>query len=71
MGTEWAARQFYSLPSIAERMWKSRTGLWWNLPRNLGYHLALRNFGNIGYNPFSTPTPITGERPLAPDTTPL
>jgi hypothetical protein len=51
MGTEWAARQFYSLASIAERMWRSRTGLWWNLPRNLGYHLALRNFGNIGYNP--------------------
>jgi radical SAM superfamily enzyme YgiQ (UPF0313 family) len=51
MGTEWAARQFYSLASIAERMWKSRTGLWWNLPRNLGYHLALRNFGSVGYNP--------------------
>ena len=53
MGMEWAARQFYSLPSIAERMWRSRTGLWWNLPRNLGYHLALRNFGTIGYNPAS------------------
>jgi len=51
MGTEWAARQFYSLASIAQRMWKSRTGLWWNLPRNLGYHLALRNFGTVGYNP--------------------
>ena len=51
MGSEWAARQFYSLTSIAERMWKSRTGLWWNLPRNLGYHLALRNFGMVGYNP--------------------
>jgi len=51
MGTEWAARQFYSLGSITERMWKSRTGLWWNLPRNLGYHLALRNFGTVGYNP--------------------
>ncbi|WP_380029706.1 B12-binding domain-containing radical SAM protein [Effusibacillus consociatus] len=51
MGMEWAARQFYSVPSIVERMWKSRTGLWWNLIRNLGYHLALRNFGNVGYNP--------------------
>ena len=56
MGTEWAARQFYSLGSIAERMWRSRTGLWWNVPRNLGYHLALRNFGNIGYNPALTQT---------------
>jgi hypothetical protein len=50
-GTEWAARQFYSIESIAERMWKSRTGLWWNVVRNLGYHLALRKFGNIGYSP--------------------
>ncbi len=51
MGTEWAARQFYSIPSIIERMWKSKTGLWWNIIRNVGYHLALRNFGNIGFNP--------------------
>ncbi|GED17190.1 hypothetical protein AM501_27985 [Aneurinibacillus migulanus] len=41
MGMEWAARQFYSLPSIVERMWKSKTGLWWNIIRNVGYHLAL------------------------------
>lgn len=51
MGMEWAARQFYSLPSIVERMWKSKTGLWWNIIRNVGYHLALRNFRNVGYNP--------------------
>jgi cytidyltransferase-like protein len=51
MGMEWAARQFYSLGSIAARMARSRTGLWWNIARNLGYHLALRNFGNVGVNP--------------------
>lgn len=51
MGMEWAARQFYSIPSIVERLWKSRTGLWWNIIRNVGYHLALRNFGNVGYDP--------------------
>ncbi|MBX7138866.1 MAG: B12-binding domain-containing radical SAM protein [Oligoflexia bacterium] len=51
MGMEWAARQFYSLASILERMRISGTGLWWNIPRNLGYHLALRNFGAIGFNP--------------------
>jgi len=51
MGMEWAARRFYSLPSIIERMTRSRTGLWWNIPRNVGYHLALRNFGNAGFNP--------------------
>jgi radical SAM superfamily enzyme YgiQ (UPF0313 family) len=56
MGMEWAARQFYAIPSIVERMWKSRTGLWWNIIRNLGYHLALRNFGNVGYNPELSPT---------------
>jgi radical SAM superfamily enzyme YgiQ (UPF0313 family) len=50
-GTEWAARQFYSIGSIVERMWKSRTGLWWNVVRNMGYHLALRKFGEIGYSP--------------------
>jgi radical SAM superfamily enzyme YgiQ (UPF0313 family) len=63
MGTEWAARQFYSALSIAERMWKSRTGLWWNITRNLGYHLALRNFGNIGYNP-EIESPLAGLDPV-------
>jgi radical SAM superfamily enzyme YgiQ (UPF0313 family) len=51
MGMEWAARQFYSLPSIVERMARSRTGLWWNIIRNAGYHLALRNFGSVGFDP--------------------
>ena len=51
MGMEWAARQFYSIPSIVERMARSRTGLWWNIARNTGYHLALRNFGGVGFNP--------------------
>ena len=51
MGTEWAAREFYSVGSIAERMRRSRTGLWWNILRNVGYHLALRNFGNVGHDP--------------------
>jgi len=32
-------------------MARSRTGLRWNIPRNLGYHLALRNFGAVGFNP--------------------
>jgi radical SAM superfamily enzyme YgiQ (UPF0313 family) len=51
MGTEWAARQFYSMRSIAGRMRRSRTGLWWNVVRNLGYHMALRNYSHGGYNP--------------------
>ena len=51
MGMEWAARQFYSIPSIIERMWRSRTGIWWNIVRNAGYRLAIRNFGDVGFNP--------------------
>lgn len=43
-GSQWAARQFYSIGSIIDRMWKSRTGLWWNVLRNVGYNLALRNY---------------------------
>jgi hypothetical protein len=49
--TRSAIWQFYSIASITERMWKSRTGLWWTVPRNLGFHLALRNFGRVGFNP--------------------
>ena len=41
-GVAWSADRFYSLPSIYHRLFvKSQVGLWWNLPRNLGYRLAL------------------------------
>ncbi len=40
-GYEWAKTQFYSLGHIARRLARSRTGLWWNIPRNLGYHFGL------------------------------
>jgi len=41
-GVAWFADQFYSLPSIFDRLFcKSRVGIWWNLPRNFGYRLAL------------------------------
>jgi radical SAM superfamily enzyme YgiQ (UPF0313 family) len=39
-GYEWAKRQFYSPGHILKRMQISRTGLWWNIPRNLGYMLG-------------------------------
>jgi hypothetical protein len=32
-------------------MWGSRTGVWWNLPRNLGYHLALGRYPERGWDP--------------------
>ncbi|HLF02860.1 MAG TPA: radical SAM protein [Anaerolineales bacterium] len=36
-GYEWAKTQFYAPGCIWKRLSKSRTGLWWNIPRNLGY----------------------------------
>ena len=60
MGMEREARQFHSIPSIIERMARSRTGLWWNLARNVGHHLALRNFGDVGFNPERAPGRQTG-----------
>jgi radical SAM superfamily enzyme YgiQ (UPF0313 family) len=39
-GTEWVAQRFYSPHSIVRRLSRSRAGLWWNLPRNIGYMLA-------------------------------
>jgi radical SAM superfamily enzyme YgiQ (UPF0313 family) len=40
-GYEWAKTQFYSPWRILERMSRSHTGLWWNVPRNVGYMLGL------------------------------
>lgn len=68
-GTEWAARQIYSYGSIFKRLVaRSRVGLWWNLPRNLGYKLSLDLRGKIGYNPAAQnftdnfiPTKVTDE----------
>jgi len=39
-GTEWVAQRFYSPHSIVRRLSRSRAGLWWNLPRNVGYMFA-------------------------------
>lgn len=40
-GYEWAKTQFYSPGHIFRRLMVSQTGLWWNIPRNLGYMLGL------------------------------
>lgn len=45
-GTEWVSRRFYSPRSIRRRLSNSGTGVWWNLPRNVGYMLA--NLLNAG-----------------------
>jgi hypothetical protein len=47
------ARRFYSPRSIARRLAGSGAGVWWNLPRNVGYMLAgLWNAGP-SWNPAS------------------
>jgi len=51
-GVEWVTKQFYSLNSISRRLlMQSRTGLWWNIPRNLGYKIAFDKLGRLGANP--------------------
>jgi len=40
-GYEWAKTQFYSPSQIFKRLSISQTGLWWNIPRNLGYMFGL------------------------------
>lgn len=40
-GYEWAKTQFYSPVNIFKRLMISQTGLWWNIPRNLGYMFGL------------------------------
>lgn len=40
-GYEWAKTQFYSPGHILKRLSISQTGLWWNIPRNLGYMFGL------------------------------
>jgi len=40
-GYEWAKTQFYSPDHIFKRLSISQTGLWWNIPRNLGYMFGL------------------------------
>ena len=44
-GYEWAKTQFYAPGHIARRLAQSRTGLWWNIPRNLGYWRGLTSEG--------------------------
>ena len=61
------------LSSISRRLLAgSRTGLWWNLPRNLGYKMAFDKLGRRGFNPVGqlrhTPSqPVDSLAELAPD----
>jgi radical SAM superfamily enzyme YgiQ (UPF0313 family) len=64
-GTEWVARRFYSPRSIARRLAGSRTGLWWSLPRNVGYMLAGLSNAAPSWDPTSGYR-ITGSGPDSP-----
>ena len=55
MGTEWAARRFYSPSSIVRRLAGSQAGLWWNLPRNVGYMLAGLWNARSSWSPAASP----------------
>ena len=44
-GYEWAKTQFYAPGHIYKRLMKSQTGLWWNIPRNVGYMLGVTGEG--------------------------
>ena len=57
-GFQWAKRQFYSWGSIIRRLGVSRTGLWWNVPRNVGYKRAVDAEGRRGYDP-AQPRPVS------------
>jgi radical SAM superfamily enzyme YgiQ (UPF0313 family) len=60
-GAAWFADHFYSLPTILHRLLrKSRVGLWWNLPRNIGYRLALAHRERVC---FRTNFPVRASRP--------
>ena len=51
-GVEWFTKHFYSLRSISHRLLtESQTGLWWNVPRNLGYKIAFDKLRKRGFNP--------------------
>lgn len=54
-GVSWFASEFYSIASILDRLLlKSRVGLWWNVPRNLGYRLALGWRDHVDFDASST-----------------
>ena len=60
---EWFADHFYSAASIFERLLlNSRVGLWWNIPRNVGYRLALGWRSRVDFDSKSEHTLATAEK---------
>jgi radical SAM superfamily enzyme YgiQ (UPF0313 family) len=44
-GFRYANRRFYSLPSVAKRVWRSPVQIWWSLPLNLAYTVSWAGLG--------------------------
>jgi len=42
-GFRYANQRFYSLSSVAKRLWRSPVQIWWNLPLNLAYAASWAN----------------------------
>ena len=42
-GFRYANERFYSLPSIAKRLWRPPVQIWWTLPLNLAYAASWAN----------------------------
>ena len=42
-GFRYANQRFYSLPSVAKRLWRSPVQIWWTLPLNLAYVASWAN----------------------------
>jgi len=42
-GFRYANQRFYSLASVAKRLWRSPVQIWWTLPLNLAYVISWAN----------------------------
>lgn len=62
-GVDWLTRHFYSIESISRRLNRSKTGLWWNIPRNIGYSIAFYKLARHGHNPAYSERRWSSNRP--------
>jgi hypothetical protein len=59
-GFTWINDRFYSLRSIARRLSRSPTGLYWTLPLNLRYLYAWRMHATAGRTSTTDATTLSG-----------
>jgi len=66
-GVEWLTRRFYSVGSITRRLCRSKVGLWWNIPRNMGYSIAFYKLARNDHNPNEFERFVSASRPVVLD----